>query len=189
MEKEVNWKYNIGERIVDDKRDLTIINRKMVKTKKGIKQYYKYKCNICGFDCGKHYEKGEFKKELWISKDTLIKKCGCSCCFNKSVVTNINSIWKVSRWMCELGLSEYDAKRYSCCGGGNKVTVICPHCGTEKDIRLSIRISKDERDLIKEVAEEENRTVSNYVLNLVRADLEKKLKKRLKKDLTMYNQR
>lgn len=46
----------------------------------------------------------------------------------------------------------------------------------KKDIRLSIRISKDERDLIKEVAEKENRTVSNYVLNLVRADLEKKLK-------------
>lgn len=46
----------------------------------------------------------------------------------------------------------------------------------KKDIRLSIRIRKDERDLIKKVAEEENRTVSNYVLNLVRADLEKKLK-------------
>lgn len=47
----------------------------------------------------------------------------------------------------------------------------------KKDVRLSIRISKDERDLIKKIADEENRTVSNYVINLVRADLEKKLKK------------
>lgn len=47
----------------------------------------------------------------------------------------------------------------------------------KKDIRLSIRISTEERDLIKKVAEKENRTVSNYVINLVRADLEKKLKK------------
>lgn len=35
--------YNIGDRIIDDKRDITIIDKKKL-TRKYI---YKYRCNIC----------------------------------------------------------------------------------------------------------------------------------------------
>ena len=56
--KEINWKYNIGDRIVDDKRDLTITEQIYLNNNKGDKvKYYKYKCNKCGFDCGEHFDK------------------------------------------------------------------------------------------------------------------------------------
>ena len=41
--KEINWKYNIGDRIVDDKRDLTIIEQIYLNDNKGYKvKYYKF---------------------------------------------------------------------------------------------------------------------------------------------------
>lgn len=46
-----------------------------------------------------------------------------------------------------------------------------------KTTRLNIRVTEQERDLIKKAAAEENRTTSSYVMNLVKQDLEKKLKK------------
>ena len=41
--KENNWKYKIGDRIVDDKRDLTIIEQIYLNDNKGYKvKYYSY---------------------------------------------------------------------------------------------------------------------------------------------------
>lgn len=58
-----------------------------------------------------------------------------------------------------------------------------------KTTRLNIRVTEQERDLIKKAAEEENRTASSYVMNLVKQDLEKKIKKKSKKVLDLYSQR
>lgn len=46
-----------------------------------------------------------------------------------------------------------------------------------KTVRLNIRITEEEREQIKKAAAEENRTASNYVMNLIKQDLEKKFKK------------
>ena len=50
MSKETKWKYEIGEIIQDDKRDLVIIDKKKIQNKEGQwKKYYKYKCNKCAY--------------------------------------------------------------------------------------------------------------------------------------------
>ena len=43
------------------------------------------------------------------------------------------SLWESDRWVCLLGVSEEDAKRYSR-GSHNKIKVKCPHCGNTKEI-------------------------------------------------------
>ena len=53
--------YNIGDRIIDDKRDITIIDKKKL-TRKYI---YKYRCNICGYECQDGYRAGKPEKSLW----------------------------------------------------------------------------------------------------------------------------
>lgn len=132
-----SFKYSIGERIDDDNRMLTIIDRKYNKDKNGrVWKKYKYKCSTCGFDCGKHYKSGTLTKHLWIEESSLKKGIGCSCCANISIVPEINSIWAKARWMCDLGISEEDAKKYSVCNG-NKIKVICPDCKKEKKMVIN----------------------------------------------------
>ena len=129
---------DIGEIFKDEKRNLTIIDKKISKTNtKSSNEYvYKYKCNICGFECGEHYKKGEYRKELWVSRITILK-CGCSCCSNHSIVTDINSAFKIAPWLIDLGVDEGCTKRFSVCGGGAKVEAICPNCNEKKYIKIS----------------------------------------------------
>ena len=42
-----------------------------------------------------------------------------------------------------------------------------------KDTNLNIRITSELLNLAKEQAEKENRTLSNYIINLIKNDLEK----------------
>lgn len=87
-------------------------------------KFYKYRCNKCRYI-------GE------ISENHLLdKKRGCPCCNNKISVLGINTIWDTDRWMCDLGVSEKDAKTHTH-GSNDKITVICPHCGKEKDMRIA----------------------------------------------------
>ena len=51
----------------------------------------------------------------------------------RKIELGINTIWDTDRWMCDLGVSEKDAKKYSRCSS-KKITVICPNCGREKEI-------------------------------------------------------
>lgn len=43
----------------------------------------------------------------------------------------LNIIWNKARWMCDLGVSEEDAKKYRYCST-KKIEVKCPHCGRIK---------------------------------------------------------
>ena len=125
-----DFKVEIGTVFKDDKRDLVIIGREYIykerkttnKTKSYIKKekWYKYKCNNCGWDEGRIIE-GEL----------IGRKTGCSCCYNRTSVQGINTIWDTDRWMIDLGVSEEDAKRYTRCSG-KKIVVTCPDCGESK---------------------------------------------------------
>lgn len=128
----VNWFYEIGQEIKDDKRDLVIIDREIrpIKTKfkynkSGYrienKRYYKYKCNICGYDEG------------YIREDHLNNKVGCSCCDNKIAVLGINTILDTDHWMIDLGVNIEDAKKYTH-SSGKKIPVTCRDCGEKKEI-------------------------------------------------------
>ena len=136
--KECNYYYNIGDNIKDKKRDLTIIDRKVIKGKSGRRLAYRYKCNKCGFNCGEHYRSGEFKKDCWIREHDLKFGYGCGCCCKspRVVATNINSILVTAPWMIELGMSEEDAKRYTR-SSSKDVEVICPNCRNKKKIKIN----------------------------------------------------
>ena len=121
-----NFKIEIGQSFKNDKRDLVITDREY-KNKNGCnRKYYKYTCNKCGWTEG------------WIIEYDLLKGKGngCSCCHKLTVVLGINTMWDTDRWMCDLGVSEEDAKKYTKCTS-NKIKVTCPNCGKDKNIKIS----------------------------------------------------
>ena len=103
----------------DSKRNFVIIDRKRDNKVK----WYKYHCNKCG-------------NEDWLTEsDLLTGKNGCNtCCIPpRKLVLGINTIWDTDRWMCDLGVSEEDAKTHTRCSG-DKIFVTCPNCGKQKQI-------------------------------------------------------
>lgn len=131
--KEVNWKFNIGDEIKDDKRNIVIIdritiNKGDIQPNKSLSKFnskwYKYKCLKCG-------------NENWMIEGNLSHGFGCNACCSspQKVVLGINTIWDKARWMCDLGVSEEDAKKYTF-RSSKKIEVICPHCGNKKKCRI-----------------------------------------------------
>lgn len=80
-----------------------------------------FKCNKCGNNF-------ELCWDRFYSKN-----CGCLYCSTppKKIELGINTIWDTDRWMCDLGVSEEDAKKYSH-SSAKKVIVICPDCKKKK---------------------------------------------------------
>lgn len=121
----INFKVNIGDEFIDNKRHIIITDREYRKHKQGHdEKWYKYKCDKCGWHEG------------WIRESCLLSGKGCSCCAGRTVVEDINSIWTTDRWMCDLGLSEKDAKIY-CKSSGKNVIVVCPNCGKTKKMIIN----------------------------------------------------
>ena len=112
------FEYNINDVIKDEKRDIKILD---ILTKQR-----RYKC-ICNKD-----------GHIWTThKDAIEKlKTGCPVCANQVAALGINTIWDTDRWMVNLGVSEYDAKKYTKCSS-RKIEVVCPDCENTKDIRIS----------------------------------------------------
>lgn len=125
----IKFKVEIGQVFKDSKRYMTIVDREYrIRYKKNNDKcndkYYKYKCNKCG-------------NEDWICEGNLLKGVGCNtcCCPPQKIVLGINTIWDTDRWMCDLGIREEDAKTHTYCNI-DKITTICPNCGTEKQIAI-----------------------------------------------------
>ena len=133
--KEIKWFYNIDDKIKDEKRNIVIIDREIRQRtmhKKDRKnpctlneKWYKYKCLKCG-------------NEDWMTEGHLKDGNGCNTCgiMPKKIVLGINTIWDKARWMCDLGISEEDAKKYAP-QNNQKIEVVCPHCGNKKKCRIS----------------------------------------------------
>lgn len=121
-----NFKIPIETTFKENKRNLTIMDReyrKDIHTGQN-KKWYKYKCNICGWDEG------------WIEEHHLLNYRGCACCRRNKIVLGINTIWDTDRWMCNLGVSEEDAKKYTK-GSKTKIEVTCPYCGYKKTTAIN----------------------------------------------------
>lgn len=137
------FKIQVGQIFKDINRDIIITDKKYIIDKNGKKQkYYKYKCNKCGFECGEHYRKGKYEKELWVIESGLLYGHGCACCCNPSiiVVENINSIVakEETQWMIQYFTGGYDvAKKYTP-ASNQLMNFICPHCGNIKNNLISI---------------------------------------------------
>lgn len=129
------FKIEIGTHYKDEKRDITIINKKYIK---GRGKYYQFKCNKCGFDCGRHYsiKDKEYKNEYWITEGSLKRGNGCACCSNQIVVENINSIYKTDPWMIPY-IGEECAKTHTH-SSNDKVKVTCSDCKRVKKQKMRI---------------------------------------------------
>lgn len=127
--------YKIGDNFCNEGRNYTLIDKHRIKKASGLKPQYKYKCNICGYDCSGAYRKGKYIKELWIDSSQITRGDKCSCCANKIVVPHINSIFSKRKDLLPYFQNIEDAKIY-CENSNVKVGLICPDCGTKKDMLL-----------------------------------------------------
>lgn len=132
------WEYEIGDSIVDDKRNLIIIDRKIIprknkdKTcKKGYavikEKWYQYQCNICGW-------KGD--ERSWVAESQLKRGCGCSCCKGHTAVKGINTVGDLRPDLINYFKNKDDAFKYTL-GRNTYVNCLCPDCGHKKRILLS----------------------------------------------------
>lgn len=124
-----DFRFNVNYNIIDEKRNMTIINREKRVRKRSnrnneIEKWYKYKCNKCGWDEG------------WIEESNLISGSGCSCCDGKTVVPGINDIPTTTPWMVKYFINPEDAYKYSY-GSSKKIYLKCPGCGYKKKLSLS----------------------------------------------------
>lgn len=140
----IRFKYEIGQRIVSDNVDITIINRKYEKRKHGHsiinEKYYQYKCNKCGFDCGEHYKMGVYYNEFWIVESDLSHGTGCSCCCAtpQIVVNGINDIPTTAPWMVDYFQGGYDEAKKYLKSGSTEIYPICPDCGKIKNKKMKL---------------------------------------------------
>lgn len=148
------FKIEIGERIVDDKRDIVIVDKKYMfkqytnKGKKYIKKhkYYQYHCNKCGFN-------SDDSSNTWLLESNLKRGSGCQHCSNYhnqyskfgKVIQGINDIPTTEPWMVKYFQGGYDeAKLYTKTGGGNPnnpkgyINPVCPYCGRAKEKKIHI---------------------------------------------------
>lgn len=146
------YKLNIGDRLKNDKRDLTITNRKILdkyyvrKNGKPFIQkqiFYQFICNKCGFDSGKHYKNGVCYNEYWIEQGNLTnRKDNCPCCQKvpKVTVSHINSIVsnKDTEWMILYFQGGYDEAKMYTPHSNQKIRPVCPVCKRIKDRKISI---------------------------------------------------
>lgn len=131
------FKVEIGQTFKDNKRDLTIIDREyrpIVRENGYIenKKWYKYKCNVCGYDEG------------WIVEEKLSEGNGCSCCHGFTIVEGINDIPTTAPWMVKFFQGGYDEAKLYTEVSGQKIYPVCHDCGRIKN--KSITISTIYRD-------------------------------------------
>lgn len=122
------WEYEIGEKIINANKNMTIIDRKYDNGR----QYYKIKCNKCGFDCGEHFSNQIFKEEMWVDKQRLQSLKDCPCCGKSTiiVVPGINDICTTDPWMISYFQDgEEEAKKYRS-NSKRRIYPICPYCNT-----------------------------------------------------------
>lgn len=119
-----NFRYEIGQFLKDNERDIVIIDKKYIKDKNGRDyKYYKYKCNRCG-------------AELWMVESNLLNRnLGCACCSNHQAVKGINDIATTNPELVKYFSNIEDAYKYTY-SSGNKVLMKCPNCNYEKEVSI-----------------------------------------------------
>ena len=128
-----DFKIEIGTRFKDDKRDLIVIDRKIVPryNKKGI-----FKCNykMYNYICKKCNYNG------WIEESHLFQMGqGCGYCNGNCIVKEgINDVPTVAPWMIQYFQGGYDEAKLYSYGSAKKIYPICPDCGRIKKNKMSI---------------------------------------------------
>jgi len=125
-----DFKINIGDNIIDNTRNLTIIDRKyelrrnsngyITKIKK-----YKYHCNLCN-------------SEKWDSESHILGGRSCAC-FRKSITLNgVNDIPTTAPWMIPYFQGGYDEAKLYTRQSSKRIIPKCPYCNRIHDKSISI---------------------------------------------------
>lgn len=118
-----DFKIKIGTHFKDNNRDIIILDRKYIINENGWKvKYYKYKCNVCGYNEG------------LMNESCVLKGIGCSCCHNLTVVEGINDIPTTAPWMVKYFQGGYKEAKLYTKSSNQKIKSICPECGEVKNI-------------------------------------------------------
>lgn len=131
------WKYEIGQRIKDDGRDLIIIDKEVrirpqssstcvSGTTVHYEKYYKYHCNICGYNDG------------WKVESSINAGQGCACCNSTVVVEGINDIPTTAPWMVKFFQNGYNEAKNFTKSSNNELYFRCPDCGKIKSKKMKI---------------------------------------------------
>ena len=129
----MDFKFKINTNLINDKRDMTVIDREYRFAKRGDKRkYYKLKCNLCGYD------------NHWACEGTIMMGCGCPVCCSapKVVVEGINDITTTDPWMIKYFQGGHDEARLYTYNSGKKINPICPDCGKIGKLKPIYRIHK-----------------------------------------------
>jgi hypothetical protein len=134
-------KINIGDTLCDEKRNYTITDRKTDRKYKdgkliSWKTKYKYKCNICGYDCSHGYRGGKYLEDIWVDVTQVTRGDRCACCYNRVIVPEINSIYALRKDLLPYFQDINEAKMYSVYSNVT-VHLKCPFCGEKKDMLLT----------------------------------------------------
>lgn len=124
------YKFEIGENIKDEKRDMVITGRYVEKNKKDNryqKRYY-YHCNNCTYD-------GEIAEQN-------LRLDGCACCARKIVVPGINDITTTDPWMIPYFQGGKEEAKLYLSGSNKEIVPICPICKRIKHNSVQIALIK-----------------------------------------------
>lgn len=128
---DINWKYEIGQRVRTEKLDIEILDReireKMV-TEKGVsvkrnKKYYKYKCNICNY--------------IGWKEQTKVYTRGCPCCSGRVSAKGINSFADKRPDLLVYFKDKEEAYNHTI-GSHHIAELKCPICGEERTMEMRL---------------------------------------------------
>lgn len=110
-----NFKFDINTQFINENRNMTIIDKEYRKSGSVTHKYYKYHCNICGWNDG------------WLSESSLKNGGGCGCCAKQTTVTNINDINTTHPELMKFIYNKNDGLTHTS-GSKHSIDVICDNC-------------------------------------------------------------
>lgn len=117
-----DYKYNIGQILCDNKRNLIILDREKrnsIHKKNTYIKWYKCLCNNCGWN------------ECWIEESKIKKGSNCPCCEGRVCVKGINDIATVRPDLIKYFVNIEDAYTHTL-NSNEEVLTRCIDCGYEK---------------------------------------------------------
>lgn len=127
-ETKTKWKYENGENIKDDKRDLTILDKEtrdyLYGNYKYKQKWYKLLCNKCGYD------------SIYIDESHLSRGRGCPVCSGRKVASGINDINTTAKWMVRYMENRDDGSLYTKTSN-SYINFKCPDCGDVSSQKIS----------------------------------------------------
>lgn len=128
--------YNVGDIIKDENRNFTIIDKDYFMQGNRKTWYYRYHCNICGYNCEDGYRGGELVRANWYDNSKIKKGYKCACCTNRIVIPHINSI-RATNPELSIYFVNHDDDKYTLYSN-QKVEMQCPFC---KEVKKEMTIS------------------------------------------------